>query len=207
MSTLAWGGVRTVDMALGGGVHLEWLPPELAHLTSLALCGDYFRDGWEHLSHQLRQLRLTYGSRYASEQRSVPLELAGLTQLSSLSLAASNHITGGWQHLPRQLQQLILRGRGLQQLPAALTALEQLTELAPDSNPIKGGWQHLPRQLQQITISDCSLEQLAVELAALAQLSYLNLYGSVIRGGWQHLPQQLQCLHLTCSRCQPSWPS
>lgn len=102
------------------------------------------------------------------------------------------------QHLP-QLQELDLIQSQLDQVPAQLTSLTQLTRLSLGSNRIKSGWQHLMQQLAELNLDNCGLRRVPAHLAGLTQLTQLCLSRNPIVSGWKHLPPRLQ--ELTLENC------
>ena len=122
--------------------------------TCRSICSSWtcspVQGGWQHLPRQLLELNLL-----GCDLLQLPPHLAGLTQLSRLTLAFNRIAGGSWEFLPRQLEQLSLATCSLHRVPEQLAGLTHLKQLDISYNPIQHGWQHLPRQLQQLDVRNC----------------------------------------------------
>lgn len=96
--------------------------------------------------------------------------------------------------------------RAMQQIPADLARLTQLTALQLTSfvRPSTPGWEHLPRQLEQLKLVRCGFRSVPACLSGLTRLTLLSFHEADDRdwrsNGWQHLPRQLRTLRLAFCR-------
>jgi Leucine-rich repeat (LRR) protein len=185
----------------------EQVPASLANLTA-PTCLDLnnptsgvTEGGWEHLQPlglRLRELNL------GASLTEIPACLSHLTAVTWLGLSWHTLLHGdAWQHLSllRQLRFLDAHSCELEEVPAELSSLTQLTELIlEDSEMLEAGWEHLAplRRCQSLDLRNCGLDEVPASLSHQTALTMLALDLNAPRRGWQHLRplQQLRALHM-----------
>lgn len=195
--------LERLDLGLCGLRQVPAALSTLSRLRTLSLFACHIEGGWQRLPPCLRELDLR------NCVRQLPVELAGLTQLTRLLLSggyddeeieddeAGFFVEGGWAHLPASLRELDLTDAGLSDVPEPLARLTQLSALVLSGNAIAGGWACLPGQLERLDLSSC-VRHIPEELAALTALTQLGLASnSWTLDGFDRLPPQLLDLDLT----------